>query len=145
MEKTPTFQLHPQLANDCIILGQLELCLTLLMDNAHFPWLILVPMKHDITEIYQLDPKDRETLMSESSVVAQTLMEHFDGDKMNLGALGNLVPQFHLHHIVRYHNDPAWPDPVWGNASSKVYSTQETDKISQQLQHLLGLREYDIG
>ena len=145
MEKISTFRLHPQLANDCIILGQLDLCLALLMNNAHFPWIILVPMRNDITELYQLNEFERTSLMSESCIVARTMMEQFHGDKMNLGALGNLVPQFHLHHIVRYRQDPAWPGPVWGNAPDQAYSKLEIDKLSQQLQHSLDLKHYDIG
>lgn len=120
-----TESLHPQLRHDCIVMGRFTLCWVLLMKDANFPWVILVPDRKDITEIYQLSNQDQSQLLHESSVLAKILTEVFDADKLNIAALGNVVPQLHIHHIVRYKNDAAWPAPVWGNKPAKPYSEKE--------------------
>lgn len=107
-------ELHPQLEKDCLLLGQFELCKLLLMKDANYPWFILVPDRQAVTEIYQLDEADQQQLMRESSIMAKLLVEDFSADKVNIAALGNVVPQLHVHHVARYQDDPAWPAPVWG-------------------------------
>ena len=111
---TEEFSLHPRLAADCFQIGRFELCRLLMMNDAQYPWFILVPQRPDIREIYELTPDDQATLLAESSALSQLLMDVFEGDKLNVAALGNLVPQLHVHHIVRYVNDSAWPKPIWG-------------------------------
>ena len=113
--------LHPQLEKDCLVLGRFELCRLLLMNDANYPWCILVPDREGVKEIYQLTQDDQHALLQESSTLSRVLMEVFAGDKLNVAALGNVVPQLHIHHIVRYKNDPAWPAPVWGKIPVKPY------------------------
>lgn len=119
------FQLHPQLAKDCLHIGQLPLCELLLMNDASYPWLILVPRRPEMVEIYQLAVNDQQQLICESSFIAQQLASTFNADKINIAALGNVVPQLHIHHIVRYRTDPAWPAPVWGKSPARAYTPEE--------------------
>ena len=114
--------IHPQLLNDCQVLGRFNLCHLLLVLDANYPWFILVPDRDSIEEVYQLSGEDQLQLLTESSLLGERLMQVLKGDKLNLAALGNQVPQLHLHHVVRYQNDPAWPAPVWGKVASKPYS-----------------------
>ena len=127
---TPTMtNIHSQLANDCIVLGHLPLCHLLLMNDCQFPWFILVPARADIREIYQLDSADRQQLLNESCGLSEFLMEAYEGDKLNVAALGNQVPQLHLHHIVRFATDVAWPSPIWGKQASQAYSPAAIEEI----------------
>lgn len=125
--------IHPQLQNDCIHIGHFPLCQLLLAKDANYPWFILVPNRTDKTEIYQLDHDDQIQFISESSYLAEVLINNFNADKINIGALGNVVPQLHIHHIARYHNDVAWPAPVWGHASAKSYTTNELEEVINKL------------
>jgi len=106
--------LHPQLQRDCLLLGRFPLCHLLLMRDANHPWFILAPERDGITELYQLEPADQQQLMRESCHLSKVLAQQFQAHKMSVAALGNLVPQLHIHHIVRYRHDAAWPAPVWG-------------------------------
>lgn len=110
-----TFQLHAQLKQDCFVVGQFELCLVLLLNDSQFPWFILVPQRENIREIYELQSEDQQLLIQESSYFSQQLATIFEAEKLNVAAIGNIVPQLHVHHIVRYQTDKAWPAPVWGN------------------------------
>ncbi len=129
--------LHPQLEKDCFIIGQLPLCAVLLLNDSNYPWFILVPQREDITEIHQLSEADQQQLMRESSMLASCIEKEFNADKINIAALGNMVPQLHVHHIVRYKTDPAWPAPVWGKHCSVKYSNIEVNAIRSAIQHLL--------
>jgi len=113
------------LAQDTVRLGTFPLSLLLLMNDATYPWLILVPQRPDIREIYQLDTVDQRQLLHESSHLAAALAVHFRPDKLNIAALGNIVQQLHLHHVVRYQGDPSWPAPVWGKAPSVPYRPEQ--------------------
>lgn len=125
--------LHPQLAKDCIRLGRFPLCRLLLMNDRNFPWFILVPDRDGVREIYELEPNDRAQLMLESCLLSAFLMAEFDGDKLNVAALGNQVPQLHLHHIVRFESDPAWPGPVWGKVAPIARAAAEIEGIRETL------------
>lgn len=125
-------QIHPQLVNDCIVLGRFPLCHLLLMNDKHYPWTILVPDRDNIQEIYQLNEADQHQLLNESSALGKGLMQAFKGDKLNVAALGNVVPQLHIHHIVRFQNDAAWPAPVWGKHPPQLYNDEEVE-IMQDL------------
>lgn len=127
------FALHPKLAEDTFHLGDFPLSLLLLMNDANFPWFILVPRRAAVSEIYQLSPADQQQLLLESSQLARRLAELFQADKMNLAALGNMVPQLHLHHVVRYHHDACWPDPVWGKLPATPYEGEHSRAIGRQL------------
>jgi diadenosine tetraphosphate (Ap4A) HIT family hydrolase len=120
-----SFSLHPQLARDCHRLGRFELGLLLLMDDAQYPWFILVPQRPELREIYQLDEAGQALLLRESTLLSRALMTAYRGDKLNLAALGNMVPQLHLHHIVRFAGDPAWPAPVWGRHPPQPYGAEQ--------------------
>ena len=122
------FELHLRLQSDTSLIGQLPLCSALLSRDANYPWVILVPRRADIAEIYQLSPEDRQQLLLESCALAEALETIFQGDKLNIAAIGNLVPQLHLHHVVRYKTDAAWPGPVWGAVEAVAYS----DALLQQ-------------
>ncbi|UCC56042.1 MAG: HIT domain-containing protein [Gammaproteobacteria bacterium] len=118
-------RIHERLLQDCLVVGRFPLCHLLLMRDANYPWFILVPDREDITEIYQLDDTDQMQLTRESAMLAMVLDEQFHADKINIAALGNLVTQLHVHHVVRYESDVAWPAPVWGAVPAIPY-TQET-------------------
>ncbi|HWY23460.1 MAG TPA: HIT family protein [Nevskia sp.] len=123
-----SFTLHAQLAKDCHRLGRFELGLLLLMNDAQYPWCILVPQREGLREIYELDEPDQALLLRESVALGRALMSAFRGDKLNVAALGNMVPQLHLHHIVRHAGDPAWPAPVWGKQPPRVYTPAELEQ-----------------
>jgi diadenosine tetraphosphate (Ap4A) HIT family hydrolase len=126
------FQLHPRLQQDCIYIGRFELCQLLMMNDSHYPWFILVPEIADVTELYQLTNTQRALFMEESCYLAEQLATLFNADKMNVANIGNLVPQLHIHHIVRYQTDIAWPAPVWGKFPAIPYTdTQSVARVSQ--------------
>jgi diadenosine tetraphosphate (Ap4A) HIT family hydrolase len=115
------FALNPRLAADCIRVGRLPLSTLLLFDDARYPWFILVPRCPDATEVFQLAEGDQQQLWRESAALARNLMHSFHADKINIGVLGNVVPQLHVHHIARFTTDPAWPGPVWGHSEPVPY------------------------
>jgi diadenosine tetraphosphate (Ap4A) HIT family hydrolase len=126
-------ELHPQLQKDCLIVGRFTLCRLLLMRDANYPWFILVPDRDGITEIFQLSEDDQVQLLRESSRLSAVLVERFQADKLNIAALGNVVPQLHVHHVVRYRDDPAWPAPVWGRVPARPYSPEEMSAVLETL------------
>lgn len=123
------FTLHKQLEKDCIELGQFDLCTVLLMNDSNYPWFILVPEREGIQEIYELSDDDQLQLIKESNFLARILKKYFYADKINIAALGNVVPQLHIHHIARYTDDICWPAPVWGARPSIEYTEEQLDKI----------------
>ncbi len=128
------FTLDERLAGDCLEIGHLPLSLVLLMKDANFPWLILVPRVDGAREIVDLDNFQRQQLLDESCVVLELLQQLFNPDKLNVAALGNVVAQLHVHHIARFKTDKAWPKPVWGSVSATPYTSENLLKIKQQLQ-----------
>jgi len=131
------FQLHPRLQKDSIKIAEFELSELRLINDSQYPWMILVPKKTDITEIYQLSDANQQRLQQESSLLAKTMAELYQADKMNVAAIGNMVPQLHIHHIVRYKTDIAWPAPVWGKFDAVPYTEQQIGQISSQLKNAL--------
>ena len=119
------WHLHPQLADDSTPVIELALCEVRLMDDANHPWLILIPKVADAVEIIDLSPAQRAQLTTEIDTAARALKALFKPDKLNVAALGNLVPQLHVHVIARYQNDIAWPRPVWGAANARPYEPEE--------------------
>jgi diadenosine tetraphosphate (Ap4A) HIT family hydrolase len=132
------FQLHPRLAADTREVARLKLCRVLLMNDRRFPWLILVPERADIREIHQLSAPDRALLVEEIARVAQAMERFHKADKMNVAALGNQVPQLHVHIIARFTTDPAWPNPIWGKGSAEPYDAARIDKIAATARRELG-------
>ena len=113
------------------------------MNDCNYPWFILVPDRANIREIYQLETVERRQLLDESCLLSRFLMDTFNGDKLNIAALGNLVPQLHLHHVVRYESDPAWPSPIWGKHPARPYSKGSLDKIKLKLR-TAGLKDLEL-
>lgn len=115
------FALHPQLAADTVFVLDGPLSALRLMNDARFPWLILVPRVPDIREIHELAPADQQTLLQEITTVGPALLELVRGQKLNVAALGNVVPQLHVHLVARRSDDAAWPAPVWGRGAATPY------------------------
>ena len=128
-----TFTLHPQLAKDCFELAEFPLCKFLLCNDSAYPWFILVPKVDDITDIYQLDWQQQQQLLNESSLLSELVMQVFIGDKMNVAALGNVVEQLHVHHVVRFKNDASWPKPIWGQQPLTPYTEIELDELKAKV------------
>jgi diadenosine tetraphosphate (Ap4A) HIT family hydrolase len=127
------FALHPTLARDTVLVSRLPLCRVLLMKDRRFPWLILVPERDSVREIYELPPGDRAELVEEIARASEVLQQLFQPDKLNVGALGNVVPQLHVHVVARFAADPAWPGPVWGSGPAEPYADSELEEIRGQL------------
>ncbi|OAI12259.1 histidine triad (HIT) protein [Methylomonas koyamae] len=133
------FQLHPQLQQDCFSVGSLALSELLMMNDSQYPWFILVPRRANIKEIHQLSAADRQTLLNESCLLAETLSEQYRPDKLNIAAIGNLVPQLHLHHVVRYQTDKAWPAPIWGKFPAVPYNGDQPEQRLARMREALGV------
>lgn len=131
------FEVAPQLLNDSLVLGDFPLSRLLLCRDSNYPWFILVPRREGVREIFELAEADQQQLLWESSYLSRQLNQGFNADKMNVAALGNQVPQLHLHHIVRYENDPAWPGPIWGKVPAKPYTDSELANMSERVNLLL--------
>ena len=126
-----TFTLHPRLQQDCIDLGAFTLCRLLLMNDNQYPWFVLVPQLPGLKELYELSEANQQVFMAESSRLSRALVNIYSPDKLNIAALGNIVPQLHIHHIVRFAADPAWPAPVWGKIPARPYAeAQIADMVS---------------
>ncbi|WP_024890709.1 HIT family protein [Luteimonas huabeiensis] len=121
---TEPYALHPQLAADSHPLAALALCELRLMDDANYPWLVLVPRVAGARELIDLDRDQRLRLTDEIDFAARLLRAAVSPDKLNVAALGNLVPQLHVHVIGRFVGDPAWPAPVWGRVAARPYAPE---------------------
>ena len=131
------FTLHARLAADSVTLGDWPLCRLLLTNDGRFPWLILVPRHPDLREIHDLPPPERALLIEEIARASSLMQQAFKADKMNVAALGNQVPQLHVHVIARFVGDPAWPNPVWGQGTARPMSEAERAERIALLQPLL--------
>ncbi|MFT5702665.1 MAG: diadenosine tetraphosphate (Ap4A) HIT family hydrolase [Rickettsiales bacterium] len=123
------FELHNQLKKDTILVKDLKLCQVLLIKNALYPWFVLVPRKPDLVEIIDLSKDDQILLMEEISLVSQQIKENFKADKLNIAALGNMVPQLHIHIIARFRSDETFPNPVWVSSKMAEYEEEEIQRI----------------
>ncbi len=115
------FVLHPRLEADTFLVADWDLSRVLLMNDARYSWLVLAPRVADAVELFDLAPADRATLTGETARAAQALKRLTGAAKINIGALGNLVPQLHVHIVARNPGDPAWPGPVWGHSPAVPY------------------------
>jgi diadenosine tetraphosphate (Ap4A) HIT family hydrolase len=131
------FTLDPRLQQDTLVIGDFALCRLLLMNDAQFPWFILVPRREEMSEVFQLDIADQQLLWQETSELAETLKDTFAADKMNVANLGNMVSQLHMHVIVRRRNDAAWPAPVWGKLPAQPYSSEQLAAVMGKLRMAL--------
>ncbi|WP_104204323.1 HIT domain-containing protein [Billgrantia saliphila] len=114
-------ELDERLARDSYPITELPLCQLRLMDDARFPWLLLIPRRSGVSEIYELDETDQRQLWHEAAEVGHMLKTLTEGDKLNVASLGNMVPQLHVHLIARRRDDEAWPGPVWGHGEARPY------------------------
>lgn len=117
-----SFTLHPDLQRDGIEMGEFILCRVLLINDSTYPWFVLVPAEDGLRDTIDMSLEDHSLLWQESRVFSQGIMSAFEGEKLNVAALGNITPQLHIHHIVRYANDPAWPGPIWGKLPLMPYT-----------------------
>jgi diadenosine tetraphosphate (Ap4A) HIT family hydrolase len=135
------FRLATQLENDCQIVDNLPLCQVLLVKDINYPWLILVPRVEDAKDIIDLSPDDQAQLWRESALVSECLRRLYQPDKLNVAALGNMVAQLHVHHIVRFTDDLAWPKPVWGVTEAKPYGQDQLTQTVSLLRHQISVRK----
>lgn len=132
------FTLHPQLEKDCIFVCELSQCKVLLLNNSQFPWLVLVPMHEGLRELHDLNPQDYQQVMLEIHHVSIKFSQYSQAHKMNIAALGNMVPQLHIHIISRFESDVAWPGPVWNHpAPPTPYSKAAQAQMQHELRSLL--------
>ena len=133
------FELDQRLEDDGFIIGELDLCKLIFVDNSLFPWIILAPKISGMKDIIDLNSKDRILLMEEINIVSEKMKEIFKPDKLNVASLGNIVSQLHVHIIARYKDDEAWPNPVFG-FKKKAYSLEKREKIINSLKKNLNLK-----
>ena len=131
------FMLGPRLENDSTSVMVTGLCDLRLSRDARWPWLILVPRRADITEIFELTPLDQVLLAFETDLVAKALKEITGAAKINVGALGNIVRQLHVHVIARFEGDANWPGPVWGFGRAEPYEDGKRDEFIAKLREAL--------
>jgi diadenosine tetraphosphate (Ap4A) HIT family hydrolase len=129
--------LHPQLVRDTIELGDLALSRVLIIKDANYPWLLLVPRRPDIVEITDLDEVEQAQLMVEIARASGALKSVTQCDKLNIAALGNAVPQLHVHVIARRKTDKAWPKPVWGAVEPLDHDFTELDRFMHAMKKKL--------
>jgi diadenosine tetraphosphate (Ap4A) HIT family hydrolase len=127
------WSLHPRLDEDAISIGDLPLSRLAMMKDANYPWLVLVPRQADAVEIIDLDRDGRAVLMTEIGQVSEALKDITGCDKLNVAALGNQVPQLHVHIIARRKSDAAWPRPVWGAAPARGYDTADLEAFIEAI------------
>jgi diadenosine tetraphosphate (Ap4A) HIT family hydrolase len=139
MPSQTDWSLHPQLAADTAAVGDLFLSRVLVIDDANYPWLLLVPRRPDVSEILDLTADEQLLLMSEIGRAGAALKAMTRCDKLNIAALGNVVPQLHVHVIARFRRDPAWPRPVWNAVPARPYASSELQAFVDRLRHELGL------
>jgi diadenosine tetraphosphate (Ap4A) HIT family hydrolase len=130
-----SFELHPKLEQDSAFVLQLPLCQLRLMNNTCYPWLILVPARAGLVELFDLTGDDQHRLLAEMNTIAKIVKKHTHCDKINVAALGNVVSQLHIHVIARFQDDPDWPKPVWGGANVPYI---HIDQAVQEWQHVFG-------
>ncbi len=135
----PDIDLHPQLARDGLWLGRLSACQLLLMNDSRYPWLILVPNQEGLTDFDQLPERLMPGVHEDIRHASQALRNLFQPDKLNVAALGNVVPQLHIHIIARFCQDAAWPKPVWGLLPPLPYAEKRVQEQTARLCAALGL------
>jgi diadenosine tetraphosphate (Ap4A) HIT family hydrolase len=132
------FKLHPRLEADTAFVTDLPLCRVLAMNDARYPWLILVP-RREATELHDLNARDRALLIEQIALTSAKLKSLTNAAKINVGALGNLVPQLHIHIVARNPGDAAWPAPVWGRGEPHHCAREESNELIAALRRALEL------
>lgn len=133
----PAFALHPQLEKDTVFVAELSLCRVQLMNDSRYPWLVLVPRREGVSEVFQLDARDRHRLIEETAQVSALLNRMLKPAKINVAALGNVVPQLHMHVVARRTGDEAWPNPVWGRGEAVKYDEKVLNDWAEKLSTVL--------
>ncbi len=128
------FHLDARLEQDTLPAGRLELCEIHLLNDARWPWLVLVPQRSDCSEIFDLNDDEQLQLARETALISKVLQKLTEAEKINTGALGNIVRQLHVHVIARFENDANWPGPVWGFGVAEPYSKVAASRLISQLQ-----------
>lgn len=131
------FVLDPQLAKDCFELCDLPLSKILLLNDSQYPWFVQVPRINNVSEIVELNEAQQGQLWYESRMLSELLVQHFTPHKLNVAALGNIVSQLHVHHIVRFRHDVSWPNPVWGATPSVAYENDNQLAIINLMRNAL--------
>ncbi len=132
------YALHPQLADETVPVCDLDLCRVLLSKDANYPWLVLSPRRDGLRDLHDLNDADGIAVLDEIRRCSQVLVDLYRPDKMNVAALGNQVPQLHIHIIARFTADPAWPGPVWGRVPAAAYDDAARDALISRLRAALG-------
>jgi diadenosine tetraphosphate (Ap4A) HIT family hydrolase len=132
-----TFELDPRLANDTMLIDRIGLCQLRLMEDSRWPWLILVPQRPDVSELFDLTPLDQAMLTFETNQVAETLKRARSPAKINVAAIGNIVRQLHIHIIARYEGDANWPGPVWGFGARQPYADADRAALVKTIRDAL--------
>ena len=131
------FELHPRLKADTLFVADLTLCRLLLINDSQYPWTVLVPRRLDIKEAHHLSAEDQQQLLRESNQLCSAMENLFSPDKLNIAAIGNVVPQLHIHHIARFTSDASWPAPVWGALPAVPYSELVKLRLISQMQNAM--------
>ncbi|XKE45884.1 HIT family protein [Halomonas organivorans] len=134
----PEFTPDPRLEADSYPITELPLCQLRLMNDARYPWLVLIPRRPGVVEVYDLAEHDQRQLWREATLLGQALKGNLGGDKLNIATLGNMVPQLHVHVILRRQEDAAWPGPVWGQGRAEAY---DLDALADSRDRILALVE----
>ncbi len=128
-----TFRLDDRLARDSALITTLGLCQLRIQNDSRWPWLVLVPQRNDVSELFDLTPLDQAVLTFETNLVAAALKDISGATKINVGALGNIVRQLHVHIIARNEGDPCWPGPIWGQGTAIPYAEDEKQTFMKKL------------
>ena len=124
-DPAPDFTLHPDLLRDSLPVGSFPLCDVRMVNDATYPWFLLIPRRAGLRDVVDLDGEDYVRMWEESRQLGAALMRAFGGEKLNVAALGNMTPQLHIHHVVRFAADPAWPGPIWGVVPMRPYAPDD--------------------
>jgi diadenosine tetraphosphate (Ap4A) HIT family hydrolase len=130
------FALDPRLQSDTIHVASLAMCELLVMNDRRYPWVILVPRVDGVRELHDLDDSQQQAVHREMMLVSRAISAWGGVEKVNMGALGNIVAQLHIHIVGRYAGDPAWPGPVWGHSARVPYGMEEDDPFKRNLRAL---------
>ena len=133
------FKLDPQLEQDTVLISDWHLCQVRLMNDCRYPWVILIPKVDGVSEIHELAEEQQQLLLGESMRLSKALDQLFSPHKLNVAALGNMVRQLHVHHIVRFENDASFPKPVWGVGDAVPYDEASLNETVSGLQIALDL------
>jgi diadenosine tetraphosphate (Ap4A) HIT family hydrolase len=128
-----SFKLNERLESDSMLMANIGLCQLRLMNDRRWPWLILIPQRPDVEEIFALQPLDQAMLTFETNLIAEALKKTTGATKINVGALGNIVRQLHVHIIARFENDAGWPGPVWGYGTREPYETVDLPEFTKTI------------